>query len=155
MAAPDRKAMDRALKAIVVPKIRSKGFSGRWPRFRRERGAEFQMIMIMFDKYGGSFCIEAGSMSHAEFLEKQRQWKKHGKELSKGELTAAHCGVARRRRLGADELHADRWFQFGPRDYEVAAGEERRLMPPEFYSRIARDALSAVARDLDRFFSAT
>lgn len=155
MAPPDRKAMDRALKAIVAPKIRSMGFSGRWPHFRRERGTEFQMIMIMFDKYGGSFCIEAGCTSRAEFLEKQQQWKKHGKELSKNELTAAHCGAARRRRLGADELHGDRWFQFGPRDYEVAAGEKRRLMSPEFYSSIARDALSAVMRDIDRFFSAT
>ena len=131
------------------------GFSGKWPHFRRERGTEFQMIMIMFDKYGGSFCIESGRMSHAEFREKQGQWKNHGKKLSKEKLTAAHCTLYGRRRFGGPDPQGDRWFAFGPRDYEVAAGKDRRLMSREFYESIASEALAAVERDIDRFFTAT
>lgn len=147
--------MDRALKAIVVPKIRSMGFSGRWPHLRRERNAEFQMIMIMFDKYGGSFCIESGRMSHAEFREKQAQWRSHGKELSKEKLTVGHCALYGRRRFGGADPQGDRWFAFGPRDYEVSAGKERPSRSREFYESIAREALAAVERDIDRFFLAT
>jgi hypothetical protein len=146
--------MDQALKAIVVPAIRRMDFWGRWPHFRRERGTEFQMITIMFDKYGGSFCIEAARMSVEEFEQKQQQWREQGKELSKDTLTAGHSRPTSRQRFGADHPHADRWFEFGPKDYAVA-GQERPVRPPEFYDGVARDTLSGLVRDADRFFSTT
>jgi hypothetical protein len=152
MPPPDRTAMDQALKAIVVPAIRRMGFSGRWPHFRRERGTEIQMITIMFSKYGGSFCIEAARMSFEEFEQKQRQWRAHCKELSKDKLTAGHTLPTSRRRFGAEPPHADRWFEFGPRDYEVASGQERPVRPPEFYDGVARGALSGLVRYADEFF---
>ena len=144
--------MDQALKAIVVPAIRRMRFSGTWPHFRRDRGAEMQMITIMFSKYGGSFCIEAARMSLEEFEQKQQQWRAHGKELSKNKLTAGHTRPTSRRRFGAEPPHADRWFEFAPRDYEVA-GQKRPVKPPSFYDGVARDALSGLVRDADSFFS--
>jgi Domain of unknown function (DUF4304) len=64
----DRERMKSALKTVVVPKVRSLGFSGSFPHFRRKRESEHQMLMFMFNKYGGSFYLEAGRLSVTEFM---------------------------------------------------------------------------------------
>ena len=52
--------MQRALKEIVVPRIRSMGFVGSFPHFRRKVATEYQVLMVGFDKYGGSFYASSG-----------------------------------------------------------------------------------------------
>ena len=47
-----------ALKEIVVPFLREKGFSGSFPHFRRFSDNEVDLLTFQFDKWGGGFLIE-------------------------------------------------------------------------------------------------
>ena len=54
----DRKQMLHALKRILAPSLKTDGFSGSFPHYRR-RGADFyDLLTFQFDKYGGGFVVE-------------------------------------------------------------------------------------------------
>src|SRR5262245_17377399 len=114
----DREQMKKALKTIVVPTIRNLGFTGSFPHFRRKRNAEYQMLMLMFNKYGGSFYLEAGRLSAAEFINLQERWATSGKPLSEASLTVGHCGWKQRARLGGRGATENHWFTFGADKYQ-------------------------------------
>ena len=59
MAIP-RPEMDAALKATFVPKLRSFGFKGSYPHFRRERAQHVELVGIQFSQWGAQFYVEAG-----------------------------------------------------------------------------------------------
>lgn len=50
--------MVRALKETVVPRLRSRGFKGTFPHFRRGRLEQVDLLSFQFDKWGGGFVIE-------------------------------------------------------------------------------------------------
>jgi hypothetical protein len=50
--------MDLALKAIVVPALRERGFSGLYPYFRRLHATQVELLTFQFDVNGGGFVIE-------------------------------------------------------------------------------------------------
>jgi Domain of unknown function (DUF4304) len=145
----ERQRMSQALQAVVVPKIRSLGFSGRLPHFRRERGSEHQTLSFMFNKYGGSFCVEAGRLEHSDFLRLQERWRKAGRSLVESSLNIGHCRADQRLRLeGLGTV--DRWFTFGPNRYEAQALAER---PTSHHSTIALNVVHAIESQLERFFA--
>ncbi|WP_189347073.1 DUF4304 domain-containing protein [Undibacterium macrobrachii] len=49
--------MRSELTAQVVPYLRGKGFSGKLPCFRREFGAQQQLIEFQFNKFGRCFAV--------------------------------------------------------------------------------------------------
>ena len=49
--------MDAALKATVVPVLRSTGFKGSYPHFYRDRG-HVDLLDFQFSSYGGRFVAE-------------------------------------------------------------------------------------------------
>ena len=53
-----RLEMDRALKYIVVVNLRTRGFKGSFPRFRRFCEDAIDLITFQFDRSGGGFVIE-------------------------------------------------------------------------------------------------
>ncbi|MBB2483587.1 DUF4304 domain-containing protein [Bacillus sp. APMAM] len=55
--------MISALKKIVVPELRERGFKGSFPHFRRIFENKIDLITFQFDKYGGGFVIEIGVCS--------------------------------------------------------------------------------------------
>jgi len=55
---PNRKAMDAAIKAIVVPVLREKQFAGSFPHFRRSTTRGMDLLTFQFDRYGGGFILE-------------------------------------------------------------------------------------------------
>jgi Domain of unknown function (DUF4304) len=55
--------MVRALKEIVVTKLREKGFKGSFPHFRRLRDEKIDLLTFQFDKWGGGFVIEISKCS--------------------------------------------------------------------------------------------
>ena len=59
MAIP-RKEMDAALKATLVPKLRSLGFKGSYPHFRREGERYVGLVGVQFSQWGSQFYVEAG-----------------------------------------------------------------------------------------------
>lgn len=58
--AATRKAMIRALQALVVPMLRARGFSGSFPHFQRSEGGRVHLWSFHFSKWGGSFIVELG-----------------------------------------------------------------------------------------------
>ena len=50
--------MDRALKAIVVPELRTRGFTGSFPHFRRIRPDRIDLVSFHFPRRGGQFVVE-------------------------------------------------------------------------------------------------
>jgi len=144
----DRRKMNAALKAIVVPKIRDLGFSGSFPHFRRKRGTEHQLLMLFFSKYGGSFYIEAARQSDDEFRQTQKEWEAVGKPLLETQLTVGHCGY--RVRLGGPSLTSNHWFVFGP---ENNSTRERFPVSPSHYEDIANHVAAVVDSQSELFFS--
>lgn len=62
-----RKAMLRVLQRTLVPKLRSLGFTGSLPHFRRQQDSGSDFLSIQFDKYGGGFVVELGRLRGTEF----------------------------------------------------------------------------------------
>lgn len=82
----ERKKMNDALKSIVVPYLREKGFKGSFPHFRRASDTKIDLLTFQFDKRGGGFVIEIskcppdGIMTHwGEHIppNKVRAWDMH------------------------------------------------------------------------------
>jgi hypothetical protein len=55
-----RNKMNQALKAVVVPLLRERGFTGSFPHFRRRRKEHVDLFSFQFSQYGGCFIIEIG-----------------------------------------------------------------------------------------------
>jgi hypothetical protein len=50
--------MLKALKEIVVTRLRENGFHGSFPHFRRRGKEKIDLLTFQFDKWGGGFVIE-------------------------------------------------------------------------------------------------
>ena len=138
--------MNAALKAIVVPKIRALGFVGSLPHFRRKSGSAREMLMVQFNRYGGSFCLEAGRMSQAELERLQESWRAAGKPLTEAQLTVGHCHWRNRARLGGTEVspNTDHWFVFAP-----SSQSSEHLHD---FDAVAANAARAVEAQVEPFF---
>jgi len=146
---PERGAIQRALKSIVVPRLRELGFRGSFPHFRRVRGGEHQTVTFQFHKYGGSFCVEAGRIPESQFCVLQARWRASGKELLPDSLTSGHARI--RHRLHAPP-HGDHWYQFGETNLEIAPNHRPR--PESFYTQIANEVAVDLANEVAEFFNA-
>lgn len=58
-----REKMNNALKSIVVPVLRKKGFRGSFPHFRRVNGKYIDLLTFQFSQWGGEFVVEIGKCS--------------------------------------------------------------------------------------------
>ncbi|XZE35646.1 DUF4304 domain-containing protein [Pirellulaceae bacterium SH501] len=58
--AEKRKLMNASLKGIVVPELRSRGFKGSYPHFRRIVDDHVRVIGFQFSQWGPQFYIELG-----------------------------------------------------------------------------------------------
>ena len=59
--ASGRDEMIKALKIILIPVLREKGFKGSFPHFRRRLENRIDLMSFYFDKYGGGFTVEIGA----------------------------------------------------------------------------------------------
>jgi hypothetical protein len=53
-----RKLMEDALQRLVVSRLRTLGFKGSFPHFRRMGSAQIDLLSFQFDKWGGGFVVE-------------------------------------------------------------------------------------------------
>jgi hypothetical protein len=143
--------MQKALRQIFVPAIRAAGFEGRLPHFSRMRDTKRQMLMVMFNKYGGSFYVEAGSMTENAVHELQGHWLTSGKELTEAMLTVGHCPWQCRARLGGSNVSpdTDHWYTFGPGRLEEP---NPACHPYEHYLALAQSATIATLVQAEEFF---
>ena len=47
-----------SLNRNVIQRIKSRGFSGRYPHFRKDCGEHIELVSFFTNKYGGSFTVE-------------------------------------------------------------------------------------------------
>jgi len=100
-----RDKMDAALKEHVVPALRSRGFSGSFPHFRRIRASVVDMLTFCFSQAGGNFCVEVASCP----LERLIGHLGTPIPVSKAKVWNA---PSRRLRLGSRDMRLDHWFRF-------------------------------------------
>jgi hypothetical protein len=102
--------MSKALKSKFVPVLEAAGFSGTFPRFRRNSEAAIQFLSIQYDKAGSALFLEFGNHPPGE---KNTSW---GEIVPECELILEHIPFDSRARLqarsGAGSTERD-WFHFG------------------------------------------
>ena len=99
--------MDVALKEIVFPALRSMGFKGSPPHFRRAASNRIDLLTFQFDKWGGGFVIEVARCSPIGIT---TSW---GKSIPPNKVTAWDVLPSFRKRIQpVDGSGRDSWFRF-------------------------------------------
>jgi hypothetical protein len=98
-------AMRAALKEIVVPVLRSMGFKGSLPHYRRITADKIDLLTFQFNKYGGSFIIEIASCSPTGIT---HYWGKH---VPPNKVTA-YDTIDRIRLQPSNDTYDYGWFRF-------------------------------------------
>ena len=99
--------MKKALKDVVVPRLRDHDFTGSFPHFRRCRPNRIDLITFQFDRHGGGFVIEIGQCPAEGFT---THW---GKQIAPEKVTAWDVSSKQRSRV---QPHigsgTDGWFRY-------------------------------------------
>ena len=95
-----------ALKNIVVPKLRQKGFTGSFPHFRRLRTGQIDLMSFQFDKWGGGFVVEISKCGSEGVT---MTW---GERIPPKKVTAQHLHPNDRLRLGCEGPSTDHWYRY-------------------------------------------
>jgi len=113
-----RDEMTSALKRIVVPDLRRRGFTGSFPHFRRIGETRIDLLTFQFDKWGGGFVAE---LSKCGLEGVTLPW---GEKIPPRKVTARDLHPEDRFRLGSGGPGADHWYRFdGGEPAELAARE--------------------------------
>lgn len=104
-----RKKIDDALKEIVVPFLREKGFKGSMPHFRREQADRINLLTFQHSLYDTKFVIEIANCPSDGLT---TSW---GKQIPKNKVTAHDMGY--RLRLGSEKHKTDYWFDYGKESF--------------------------------------
>jgi Domain of unknown function (DUF4304) len=103
----ERAEMDAALKAIVLPELRSLGFKGSLPHLHRTRGNAYDLLTLQFLSAGGAFTIELGRVAPDGL------WFA-GRQIPVKKLNTTY--LRWRHRLGAPFEGGDHWYRFAQDD---------------------------------------
>ena len=117
-----RVAMDEELKRTVVPTLRTMGFKGSFPHFRRPSASEIELLTFQFDKWGGGFVIEIARCSVEGFT---TSWGQH---IPANKVTA--WDLNERHRIQAENgSGVEAWFRFDDGDYQRASKQVLEKLP--------------------------
>lgn len=104
----DRKKMNQALKTIVLPVLRAKGFNGSFNHFRRINKDSVDLLTFWFSNYGGEFCIDIAKCSEKGVVGVR------GNIIPANKVKAWDFNDPRvRLKPNMNELAGDYWFNFG------------------------------------------
>ena len=95
-----------ALRKILVPVLRQRGFTGSFPHLRRIEKDRIDLVTFQFDKWGGGFVVEVAKCAADGFT---TPW---GEKIAPGEVKAHDLHPNARLRLGAKGPEADHWFRY-------------------------------------------
>lgn len=100
--------MDDALKRLVVPALRERGFKGSLPHFRRAGDARIDLLTFQFSRSDKpEFVVE---LAHCPLSGIEHAWGEH---VPPTKVTAHDVSPRSRSRLGATEQQHDHWFHYG------------------------------------------
>jgi len=100
------------LKRVAVPVLRTLGFKGSFPHFRRATETQNDLLTFQFSTGGGKFVIEIGSFPPSGY-----EWR--FKLVPAAEVRMSH--LLRRLRLGAKDEDSDHWFNYDDGEYARVA----------------------------------
>ncbi|EGT3625632.1 DUF4304 domain-containing protein [Morganella morganii] len=142
MTTDSRKSMEKALKEIFVLDLKSIGFKGSFPHFRRITDNSIDLLTFQFYSSGGSFVIEIAQCSAEGFRNAS------GALTPPDKVQVKH--VWPRLRLGAkpDEGVNDHWFKFGEPNYEP-----QKNYPSEHYKAIAETAVCYLSSQAENWWA--
>jgi uncharacterized protein DUF4304 len=104
-----RGEMNKAIRDVVIPALRARGFKGSFPHFYREIEGHIDLLSFQFHRSGGSFVVEL-SFATPERGNVYIDQDDPPKKLRVGQTT-------RRLRLGASSENKDHWFSFEESDF--------------------------------------
>src|SRR4051812_788287 len=109
-----RDQMKKALKDVVVPRLRETGFAGSIPHLRRRRPDRIDLFTFQFDRHGGGFIIELAQCAPEGFT---THW---GKQIAPDKVTPSDLPLTQRARIQPRVgSGTDSWFR-----YDCGAGSE-------------------------------
>lgn len=122
----DRQSMNAALRDRFVPALRSRGFKGSLPHFRRVGEDRIDLLTVQFDKWGGGFVIE---ISQCPLDGITTAW---GKKIPAAKVKAHDLHYDDRHRLGSPARGEDgRWFRYDGRASVKRVADDAASMLPE------------------------
>lgn len=123
----ERDKMNEALKNIVVPRLRQKGFKGSLPHFRRRGETKIDLLTFQFDKRGGGFVIEISKCPTDGIT---TAWGRH---ILADKVSALDMHPDERLRLKPSSgISTDDWFRYDKKPL---------LSPSSVYEKTARSVL--------------
>jgi len=117
-----RNKMNQELKAVVVPLLRERGFTGSFPHFRRRREEHIDLFTFQFSVYGGRFTIEIGQCEPGGYTTTL------GKHIPPTKVKAWDLRPDRRARLQPGSGAAD-WFRFDGSGVDVFLRVAESVVP--------------------------
>lgn len=95
--------MRQALPDMVVPYLKTQGFSGSFPCFRRQSGEQQQLLDFQFNRFGRSFAV------NLSVVEPHRDFHR----VSINDLKVLRCQrLGSRKKRMKQSLNMDHWFTF-------------------------------------------
>lgn len=124
-----RKEMNDHLARIVVPKLRSIGFKGSFPHFRRILPNRIHLLTFQFDRYGGGFVIEIANCKAEGYT---TSW---GKKIEPNKITAHDLYVRKRIQSNMETSNSltDDWFRYD---------QSKSSAGLNIYQKVCEDVLS-------------
>jgi hypothetical protein len=140
----NRKLMEQALRDVFASSLRSLGFKGSLPHYRRVSERRVDYVSVQFNSAGGSFVVEIACAGP------DGKPKGYGKNLPIEKLNVTYFD--RRLRLGSrpEDGEVDHWFQFGPKSYESSSS----VVGAEHFRSVAAEAASYLDVQMERWLEA-
>ena len=99
-----RSEMDKAIKEIVVPFLRSENFKGSYPHFHRLHNDQLNLLTFQFSLYSPKFVVEITNCSPEGYVSFA------GKRYKPSECRVNLFG--NRLRIGSIKHNTDYWYDF-------------------------------------------
>ena len=142
-----KRSMQKALRSILCPEIRRRGFKGAFPNLRRLGKNRYDLLSIYFMPYGGGFVVELAKCTPAEFQELQTRHK----GVVPDKLCVGH--LANRFRLNPNNPPFDHHFKFEPSYLDVPPSQ-RKAQSLEYYGEIAASIVPLLDSQAEPWFNA-
>jgi len=114
-----RSEADKALKSIVVPDLRVRGFKGSYPHFFRDRDDHIDLLTFQFRSSGGSFVCEIS------FADQEKSNVAIYKDTEPKKLRTTQTRIRLRLGSSPDRGVNDHWFYVESVDASSADSSER------------------------------
>jgi hypothetical protein len=119
-----RSGIDTELRNVIVPELRSRGFKGSYPHFRRIGEKGIDLWTFQFDRNGGGLVIE---IAQSPLSGVTTHW---GEEIPPNKVTAWDIHPDSRQRLKPkDGSGTDSWFRFEDGNFERVSKQVLSKLP--------------------------